>query len=42
VTKLLIILSLGGALANGAASVQRQPPLLIQDTTAHPLDAANQ
>jgi hypothetical protein len=41
VTKLLIILILGGALANGLASTNKQPPLLIQDTTAAPLDAAN-
>jgi len=38
--KLFLILALGGALANGLSP--RQPPLLIEDTTAAtPLDAAN-
>jgi hypothetical protein len=42
VTKLLIILLFGGALANSLASAQRQPPLLI-DSQPSPasLDAAN-
>jgi hypothetical protein len=34
VTKLLLILILGGALAQGVASSHKEPPLLIQDTTA--------
>jgi len=34
--KLLLILFLGGALANGLASAHKEPPLLIDD--AAPLD----
>jgi hypothetical protein len=41
VTKLLLILALGGALAGGLSS-HKEPPLLIQDTTAAPLDVSNQ
>jgi len=38
--KLLLILILGGALADGLAP--RQPPLLIEDTSASaPLDASS-
>lgn len=39
--KLLLILLLGGAFADGLAATKEQPPLLIQDTTAAPLDAAD-
>lgn len=38
--KLFLILLLGGAFADGLAATNAQPPLLIQDTTAAPLDAA--
>jgi hypothetical protein len=43
VTKLLLILILGGALANGVAKSHEQPPLLIdsQPALATPLDATN-
>jgi hypothetical protein len=42
VIKLLLILILGGALANGFAASQSQPPLLIDNASAPaPLDAAN-
>lgn len=37
--KLLLILIMSGALADALAPAS--PPLLIQDTTAAPLDAAN-
>ena len=33
-TKLLVILILGGALANGLAKAHSEPPLLIDDTPA--------
>ena len=39
--KLLLILTMGTAFAQGLASDASQPPLLIQDTTAAPLDAAH-
>jgi len=39
VTKILLILALAGALAQGLASGQSEPPLLI-DSSA-PLDGAN-
>jgi hypothetical protein len=39
VTKLLIIVALAGALANGVES-HKQPPLLI-DSSSAPLDAGN-
>jgi len=40
VTKLLIILALGGALANGFAHSYSEPPLLIDSkTTPNALDA---
>jgi len=39
VTKLLLILILSGALANGLASAHSEPPLLIDDSPS--LDAAN-
>lgn len=42
VTKLLLILAFASALAGGVASSHKQPPLLIQDTTAAPLDVSNQ
>jgi hypothetical protein len=35
VTKLLIILFLGGAVANTIAHANAQPPLLIDSPTAH-------
>jgi hypothetical protein len=38
VTKLLLILLFGGALANGLAS-QPEPPMLIDAAPAAPLDA---
>jgi hypothetical protein len=42
VIKLLLILMLGGALANGVAKSQEQPPLLIDNASSPaPLDAAN-
>jgi hypothetical protein len=40
VTKLLLILALGGALANGLASAHSEPPLLI-DGSQPALDAGN-
>jgi hypothetical protein len=40
VIKLALILLMGTAFAQGLASTDSQPSLLIQDTTA-PLDAAN-
>jgi len=40
VTKLLLILFLGGALANGLAATHRDPPLLIDPAPAS-LDAQN-
>jgi hypothetical protein len=39
VAKLLIIVFLGGALANGLAASQSEPPLLIDSSPAAPLDA---
>jgi hypothetical protein len=44
VTKLLLILILGGALANGLASRSSEPPLLIDNSAAPaaaPLDASD-
>jgi hypothetical protein len=41
VTKLLLILILGGALANSFASARSEPPLLIDAQPAPPLDAAD-
>jgi len=42
VTKLLLILLLGGALANGVARSKEQPPLLIDNASSPaPLDAGN-
>jgi len=42
VTKLLLILLLGGALANGVAKSHEQPPLLIDNASSPaPLDAGN-
>jgi hypothetical protein len=44
VIKLILILILGGALANGIASRHSEPPLLIDDPhlpAAAPLDASN-
>jgi hypothetical protein len=42
VTKLLLILILGGALANSLASANSQPPLLIDSQPSPPsLDANN-
>jgi hypothetical protein len=38
VTKLLLILALGGALASGL-SANSKPPLLIDSTPSAPLDA---
>jgi len=40
VTKLLLILFLGGALANGLAAAHSEPPLLIDPAPAS-LDAPN-
>jgi hypothetical protein len=37
--KLVLILVMGTAFAQGLASTSSQPPLLIEDTTAPPLDA---
>ncbi|MFL6727593.1 MAG: hypothetical protein ACJ8FS_13925 [Sphingomicrobium sp.] len=37
--KLVLILVMGTAFAQGLASTSSQPPLLIEDTTAAPLDA---
>ena len=39
--KLALILMMGTAFAQGLASTNSPPPMLIQDTTAAPLDAAN-
>ena len=39
-TKLLLILFLGGALANGLAAAQSEPPMLIDPAPAS-LDAQN-
>jgi hypothetical protein len=39
--KLALILFMGTAFAQGLASTSSPPPLLIQDTTAVPLDAAH-
>ena len=39
--KLALILFMGTAFAQGLASTGSQPPLLIQDTTSTPLDAAH-
>jgi hypothetical protein len=39
VTKLLLILGFFGALANGLASAQSEPPLLIDSSPAATLDA---
>ena len=33
--KLVLILMMGTAFAQGLASASSQPPLLVQDTTAH-------
>jgi hypothetical protein len=42
VTKLLLILILGGALANSLATAHSEPPLLIDSQPSPPsLDAAN-
>jgi len=41
VTKLLIILLFGGALANGLAKADSEPPLLIDSQPAAALDAGN-
>jgi hypothetical protein len=42
VVKVLIILLFGGALANGLAASQSQPPLLIDNASSPaPLDAGN-
>jgi hypothetical protein len=38
--KLALILLMGTAFAQGLAATRSQPPLLIQDTTAAPLDGA--
>jgi hypothetical protein len=38
--KLALILIMGTAFAQGLAAANSQPPLLIQDTTATPLDGA--
>jgi hypothetical protein len=38
VVKLLIILAFAGALANGVARSQEQPPLLIDNSSATPLN----
>jgi len=38
--KLALLLIMGTAFAQGLAASASQPPLLIQDTTAPPLDAA--
>ena len=38
-TKLLLIIALAGALAQGLAAAQSEPPLLID--SAAPLDAGN-
>jgi hypothetical protein len=38
--KLALILIMGTAFAQGLASANSKPPLLIQDTTAAPLDGA--
>ena len=39
--KLVLILIMGSAFAQGLALTDKQPPLLIQDTTAAPLDGGN-
>ena len=39
--KLVLILLMGSAFAQGLALTDDQPPLLIQDTTAAPLDGAH-
>jgi hypothetical protein len=39
VTKLLLILALGGVVASGLAA-KSQPPLLIDNTQSAPLDAS--
>ena len=39
--KLLLVLMVGGALANGFASAHSQPPLLIDSAQTAPLDATN-
>ena len=39
--KLALILFMGTAFAQGLAAASSPPPLLIQDTTAAPLDAAH-
>jgi hypothetical protein len=39
--KLVLILLMGTAFAQEMASTSSQPPLLIEDTTATPLDAAH-
>jgi hypothetical protein len=41
VIKLALILFMGTAFAQGLASTSSEPPLLIQDTTAAPLDGAH-
>jgi hypothetical protein len=42
VTKLLLILILGGTLANGFAQSRSEPPLLIDNASSPaPLDASN-
>jgi hypothetical protein len=38
--KLVLILLFGTAFAQGIAATASHPPLLIQDTTAAPLDGA--
>ena len=38
--KLVLILIMGTAFAQGLAATHSQPPLLIEDTTAAPLDDA--
>jgi hypothetical protein len=40
-TKLLLILFLGGALANQVAASHSEPPLLIDASPSAPLDASN-
>jgi hypothetical protein len=39
--KLFLILIMGSAFAQGLALTDNQPPLLIEDTTAAPLDGAH-